>query len=292
MGLRTEGTAASPSPTSTTGSRPTSCGEGDALADRVDRPARHADRDDVAEPLHLRPVAQPLDQQRPQGDPVHDAVLVAGEPRVVGQLGQAEHLDQLAELPVVARGHDEVAVGAGQRLVREQAGVAVAHPARHDAAGDVRAALVDQAGQRRGQQVHLDVLPDAGLAPHVQRRQHADRGVQPGHHVEDRDAGAVGLAVGGAGQAHQAGDGLHDQVVAGQRRPARTAAEAADRGVDDAPGWWRRRCRSRARSGPARPAGSSRPARRPGGPARCATARSAGSARSSAIDRLLRLMLR
>jgi hypothetical protein len=66
-----------------------------------------------------------------------------------------------------------------------------------------------------------------------------DRGVQTGHHVEQRDAGAVRLAVGLAGQAHEPGDGLHDQVVAGQLLAARAAAEAADRGVDD-PGVVRR----------------------------------------------------
>ena len=94
---------------------------------------------------------------------VGGAVLVAREPRVVGQLGQAEHLAQLAELAVVAGGDDQVAVGAGQRLVGEQARVAVAHPERDDAAGDERAGLVDQPGQRRGQQVDLDVLAAAGV---------------------------------------------------------------------------------------------------------------------------------
>ena len=62
------------------------------------------------------------------------------------------------------------------------------------------------------------MLPAPGLVPLVERGQHADGGVQPGHDVEHRDAGAERLAVGVAGQAHQPGDRLHDQVVAGQRR--------------------------------------------------------------------------
>ena len=64
--------------------------------------------------------------------------------------------------------------------------------------------------------------------------EHADGGVEPGQHVEDGDAGPEGLAVGVAGEAHQPADGLHDQVVAGELRALLAAAEAADRGVDDA----------------------------------------------------------
>ena len=63
-------------------------GERDPGVDGVDRPARHAGGDDVAEPLVLGPGRQPLDQQRPERVPVGGAVLVVGEPRVVDQLGQ------------------------------------------------------------------------------------------------------------------------------------------------------------------------------------------------------------
>ena len=86
----------------------------------------------------------------------------------------------------------------------------------------------------------------------VQGGEHADRRVQSGHHVEDRDAGAVGRPVGAAGQAHQPRDRLHDEVVAGQLRALLAAAEAADRRVDDRRGWRPRRCRSPGRSGAAR----------------------------------------
>jgi hypothetical protein len=78
------------------------------------------------------------------------------------------------------------------------------------------------------------VLASAGLVPEVQGREDADGGVQSGHHVEHRDAGAERLAVRVAGEAHQARDRLHDEVVAGQRRAAGLAAEAADRRVHDA----------------------------------------------------------
>jgi hypothetical protein len=56
--------------------------------------------------------------------------------------------------------------------------------------------VVDQPGQRRGQQVDLDVLAAPGGVAVAQRGQDADHGVVAGHHVEHRDAGAVGRAVG------------------------------------------------------------------------------------------------
>jgi hypothetical protein len=111
--------------------------------------------------------------------------------------------------------------------------VGVAHPERDRAARDVGARLVDHPRQRRGEQVDLHVLPATGAVPVLQGREHPDGGVEAGEHVEDGDAGPVGFPVGVAGEAHQPADGLDDQVVAGQPGTLLTAAEAADRGVDD-----------------------------------------------------------
>lgn len=109
----------------------------------------------------------------------------------------------------------------------------VAHPVGHGATGDPGRAVVDQAGQGRGQQVDLDVLPGAGGVAVVQGGEDPDRGVVAGHHVEHRDPGPVGRAVGVTGQAHQAGHGLHHQVVAGHVTPG-TGSETADGRVDHA----------------------------------------------------------
>jgi hypothetical protein len=54
------------------------------------------------------------------------------------------------------------------------------------------------------EQVDLDVLPLPGLVAAVERGEDADRRVQAGHDVEDGDARPVRLAVGVAGEAHQA----------------------------------------------------------------------------------------
>ncbi len=207
--------------------------ERDPLVDGIDRPAGHPGRDQLAEPVGRRTAGQSLDQHRPQQVAVSRAVLVVRESRVRCQVRDPEHLAQLAELPVVACGHDEVAVAGGQRLVGVQARMGVAHPERDHPSSRVRAGLVDHPGHRGGQQAGLDVLTLAGSGAVVQRRQDADRGMQAGDDIEDRDTGPERWAVRIAGQAHQARHRLHHQVVTRQV-PAATRAEAADRGVHDA----------------------------------------------------------
>jgi hypothetical protein len=64
----------------------------------------------------------------------------------------------------------------------------------------------------------------------AERREDPDRGVQPGHHVDERDADLPRLAVGIAGDAHQATHGLGQEVVARHV----TTADPQDRAVDDA----------------------------------------------------------
>ncbi len=175
------------------------------------------------------------------------------EPLVVGQFRRAQHLGQPAELAVVAGRDDQVAVPGGQRLVREQAEVGVAHPVRDHPARHVGRGLVDHGRQRAGEQVGLDVLALAGQVAVVQRGQDADRRVQPGEHVEHRDAGPERRRVRGAGQAHQPGHALGQDVVPGHGR-ALARAEPADRGSRSPPGCGRPRCRSPGRIAAARPA--------------------------------------
>ena len=158
IGCRAVGTARSPSPTSTTGSSPNCSAIANppsiVLIGPHGTPASTSRSNHSSAPR----VASRSTRSGRSSSRLRGAVGVAGEPRVVGDLGDAEHLAQLAELPVVGGGDDQVAVRGRQRLVGEDAGVRVAHPVGHHAARDVGGAVVDQPGQRRGQQVHLDVL--------------------------------------------------------------------------------------------------------------------------------------
>ena len=79
--------------------------------------------------------------------------------------------------------------------------------------------------------------PAAGLVAvrAARRARRWSRAARPSRRRPRCRPGTAGPS-GVAGQAHQPGDRLHDQVVAGQRRALPAAAEAADRGVDDAAG--------------------------------------------------------
>ena len=73
--------------------------------------------------------------------------------------------------------------------------------------------------------------PSSGAVPVGQRSQDAAQRVQPGEHIDNRHTGFGGITRFGSGDAHQAADRLHQQVVAGQRRAA-AAAESRDGAVD------------------------------------------------------------
>jgi hypothetical protein len=57
--------------------------------------------------------------------------------------------------------------------------------------------------------------------------------MEPGDHIEDRYPGAVCRPIRRAGQAHQAGERLHHEVVAGDVRRLGGGAKSTDRCVHD-----------------------------------------------------------
>jgi hypothetical protein len=135
-----------------------------------------------------------------------------------GQVGQAQSLTEARPLAFRADGHGQLPVGGRERLVGHDVGVGVTQAPGRLAADEGVLGLVDQDGQGRGQQRRVDALPRPAVArPRQHRRQDADDTVQAGHHVTDGhpDLGrmpAGGIAI--AGDGHQAGRGLDDEVVA------------------------------------------------------------------------------
>jgi hypothetical protein len=74
--------------------------------------------------------------------------------------------------------------------------------------------------------------PAPGRGPLVQRGQDRRDRVDAGEDVGDRDAGFLRLAVGLAGDRHQAGHALDDEIVAGAMGIGPGLAEAGDRAID------------------------------------------------------------
>ena len=100
---------------------------------------------------------------------------------------------------------------------------------RPDAVGEEVGRLVD--AQRHGgfQQRRLHPLALARPVPGLQGAQHTDGEVEPGADVGDGERNAVGRAVLGAGDRHQARHGLDDQVEAAATGIGAGLAETRDR---------------------------------------------------------------
>ncbi len=83
-------------------------------------------------------------------------------------------------------------------------------------------------------QRHVDMLALAGAVPLMQRRKDAADRIEPGEQVGDRHTRALWLAVGIAGDRHEAGHALNDVVVPGAVRIGAVLPEPGDGTVDQA----------------------------------------------------------
>jgi hypothetical protein len=85
---------------------------------------------------------------------------------------------------------------------------------------------VDERRERRREQVDLDVRAASAALAAGERREHADRGVAPGQQVRDGDADLRRPALRRAGDRHQPGARLREQVEPRRRRVGAGSAES------------------------------------------------------------------
>ena len=97
-------------------------------------------------------------QQPRQLGAVLDALAVGGEARVVGELGAAGRLAELAEEVVVAAGEDHLAVGGAERLVGHDVRMQVADALGRRARREVVGVLVGEQRDLRVEQREVEVL--------------------------------------------------------------------------------------------------------------------------------------
>ena len=193
-------------------------GGGEDLVHRADRGGGDRSRLERRDPLVRAPRRERLGEQRDQLLAMSHAILVRREPRVGGPIRMPDHLARAEEQPVVRRGDDERAIGGVERLVRADVRVRRAHRPRDHAAEQMVGRLVHHRGRAGIEQRHADVSPATGPLALVQRREDADRHLEPGDDVEESDARLHRFPAGLAGHAHQAGQRLDDDVVAGAAR--------------------------------------------------------------------------
>ncbi len=248
---------------------------GEDFADVVDRPARHADRFQLGDPVGRACVSPTISAS--SGTSTSRCCTRSGlvakraSSASSGRPPASTNFWYWPSLPVATMMWPS---GAGEGLVRHDVGVRIAPALGRLAAVEVIAAHVGQHRHLRVEQRHVDVLAFAGAVAVGQRGQHGDGGVHAGHQVGQRHAGllraAAGQVVALAGHRHQAAHALDQEVVAGAVRVRPVLAEAGDRAVDQVGLERLQRCRSRGRSASAGRPCSSRAPRRTAAPVRAA----------------------
>ena len=125
-----------------------------------------------------------------------------------------------------------MAIRRGEILIRNDAGVRIAHPARAVAGRQIVHGLVGQTGHLHVQQRHVDVLALTALLAPSQCRQHSVGGIQAGQDVGQRHAHFHGtsarFSIRPAGDAHQPAQPLDQEIIAGAWRIGAILPEAGD----------------------------------------------------------------
>ncbi|GJE59985.1 hypothetical protein MPOCJGCO_2094 [Methylobacterium trifolii] len=204
------------------------------LAHRADGAAGDAVRPEERGPVLPRAAGEDRLQDGLEFLAPRRALGGAGEPAVGAQVLPVQRRAEQAPEPVVGDADVDPAVGGGERLVGADRGMRVAAPLRAGAGGEVHAGVEGQQGGHGVEHGHVDAaaLPRALALP--QGRQHALRRVEPGHEVGDRGADLRRRPVRVAGDVHDAGFALEDQVVARPVRVRSGQAEARDAAIDQA----------------------------------------------------------
>ena len=131
-----------------------------------------------------------------------------------------------------------MAVGAREHLVGHDVLVRVAGALRRDTADEIIHVHHRHHRDRRVEQASVDPLALPGAIAVRKGCQQRDGRVHAGHQVGDRDAGflraAAGKVVALAGDAHEPGHALDDEVIAGAICVRPVLAEAGDRRIDEA----------------------------------------------------------
>ena len=160
----------------------------------------------------------------------HERVAVREPPRIrrPRRLGrEREDLEEARELRIVADRHHQGTVACLERLVRDDVRVGVAGPRRLDTGGEVVAEDVDERGHAGLDEPDLDRADPPATD---ERGQRAERALEPGDEVEERDAHLRRRPVRLTGDRHQAAHRLREEVVGGPIRVG--TAEPADAGDD------------------------------------------------------------
>src|SRR5882672_10447683 len=150
------------------------------LRDVVDRAVGDARRLQQVDPLVRGLLHEDrLEETRELGAVLHP-LAVRGEARIVGELGTAGDLAELAVEIVVAAGEDHAPVLSPEGLIRNDVRMQVADALGRLAGGEVVGVLVGEERDLRIEQREIEMLPGTAFAAVRERGADRDRGVHPG----------------------------------------------------------------------------------------------------------------
>ena len=206
----------------------------DDVGKHIDRRNRDTGRIDDGHAIGDGVLGAPLLDLGLERGVVLAAVDVGVKARILEQVGAVERLGaQEREELVVAAADDEASVAGLEGVIREGGGVAVADQLGLLAGGEEALPADLKAGDDGVDERDVHALAAAGDGAGVERHEDADGEVHAAEHVAHGIADTQRLAAGLAGDAHEAGGGLRDDVIAGALVLRAVAAEAGDSGVDD-----------------------------------------------------------
>ena len=206
----------------------------DDVGEHVDRRHRNTGRIDGVHALLDGVLGAPLLDLGLERGVVVAAVDVGVKARILEQVGAVDRLGaQEREELVVAAADNEASVAGLEGVIREGGGIAVADQLGLLAGGEEALPADLEAGDDGVNERDVHALAAAGDGAGVERHEDADGEVHAAEHVAHGIADTQRLAAGLAGDAHEAGGGLCDDVIAGALVLRAVAAEAGDGGVDD-----------------------------------------------------------
>ena len=206
---------------------------GKRLEHVADRPARDASLLERTQPMHRCSRAKVRGKLRLERFEVGHAAGIVAEPRILGELRGADRIEHAQPVAVVGAADDDPAVGRLERLIGRIERVRRAHRARGNAGRERDRRLPIGLHQRRFVERGLDPLTLAGLQAMRIGRENPHRGQNAGGNVGERRAALDRRPLRSlAGEAHDAGHRLGDQIEAAAMPVRSGAAEAGQRAID------------------------------------------------------------
>src|SRR5262245_33751041 len=210
---------------------------GKHLVNPVDRPARYRCPFQRLHPFLRASLAHRLRDDGDKPSAVLHPRPIGGETQIPRNTLKPGDAAELLELAVRTDGDDHMPVTRFEALIGHDIGMCVTEPGRGLVAYQIVERLIGEHGDLCVQERDVDELPLTALLAMCKCGKHADDGIEPGEQIGEGDAAldrtGARLALGQAGDAHDAAHPLNHEVIAGALGIGPVLAESGDGTVDE-----------------------------------------------------------